>query len=316
MTRAVWPTRLAGLAACICTSLAVAPSDHYDPGLFKNPDYVIIGGGPAGFVLAEELSANPDVTVVLLEGGPNTDGVENVDVPGYGVLLEGTQYSWNFSSQPDPNIQGNAPTVAQGRGFGGGSAINYLGACRGAPSVFEEWADLSGDDGLRWPSFFKDFKATTRFTHVDLNYQTHINESAYGKGPIELTAPDDNLGFVLKLIKAWKSVLKLPWLDLNDGHGLGIATSTDVIRASNRTRVYALQAYGWPMDGRPNAQQVFNAQATKINFTNKKATSVTYVNPLTGESSSIKAKEVIVSAGALNTPKVSRISAKHALRQR
>ena len=265
---------------------------------------MIIGGGPAGFVLAEELSKNTNITVVLLEAGPDTAGVEDIDVPGYAPNLLGTQYTWNYTCQPDPNLDGNAPLLAQGRGFGGGSAVNYLGACRGAPSVYDQWANISGDDGLRWENFLNDYKSTVHYTEVPLDYDPHVNASVYGDGPIELTAPDDNLGFVLGLVNSWMSVLKLPWVDLNDGTGLGVATSTDVIRSSNRTRDFAPQAFGWQLAGRHNAQQLYNAEVTKIGFEGTRAVSVTYVNPIDNSTNTLNPKEVIVSAGALNSPKV------------
>jgi choline dehydrogenase len=294
--------KIALLAFAAHTSLVAAAPQSPPP---KAPDYVIIGGGPAGFVLAEELSRNPKVTVVLLEAGPENAGVKGIDVPGYAATLLNTPYTWNFSSQPDPNLNGNAPSLAQGRGFGGGSAVNYMGACRGAPSVFNEWAEISGDDGLRWENFLNDFKSTVHFKEVPLDYDPHVNTSAYGNGPLELTAPNSNLGgFVLKLVSSWMSVLNLPWVDLNDGTGLGVATGTETIRSSNRTRDFAPQAFGWQLASRPNAQQLYNAEVTKIGFTGKRAVSVTYVNPVDNSITILKPKEIIVAAGAFNSPKV------------
>lgn len=282
-------------------SLAVAAAAPRSTG---KVDYVIIGGGPAGFVLAEELSRNPKVTVILLEAGPENANVPEIDTPGLGPFLLDTPHTWNYSSQPDPNLGGNAPFLHQGRGFGGGSAVNYLGSCRGSPSVFDEWADISGDQGLRWEKFLASYKATVHYKRVPLDYDPHVDDSTYGNGPIELTSANDDLGFVSGLIKSWQEVLKLPWTDLNNGTGLGVATGTNVIRASNRTRVFAPQAYGWQLAGRTNAAQVYNAEVTKILFQGKKATGVTYVNPLTGQTNTINAKEIILSAGGLNSPKV------------
>jgi choline dehydrogenase-like flavoprotein len=275
------------------------------PNTTTSPDYVIIGGGPAGFVLAEQLSQDPKVKVVLLEAGPDTAGVEAIDVPGYAPSLLQTPFTWNYTCQPDPNLEGASPMLHQGRGFGGGSAVNYLGHCRGAPSVFDEWAKISGDDGLSWKKFQNDFKATVHYKEVPLEYDPHVNKNAYGNGPIELTSPNDDLGFVLNLIKSWTNVLKLPWVDLNDGTGLGISSSTNVIRANNRTRDYAPQAYGWQLARRPNAQQLYNAEVTKIGFNGKRAVSVTYVDPTTGAVTVLTPKEIIIAAGALGSPKAS-----------
>ena len=300
--------RAAFAALATHASLVSATLSSYSrrSALNTQPDYVIIGGGPAGFVLAEELSKTPNISVVLLEAGPENAGVRDIDVPGLAPLLLETQYTWNYTSQPDPNLNGNAPPLAQGRGFGGGTAVNYLGLCRGAPSVFDEWADISGDDGLKWENFLNDYMSTVHHKEIPLDYDPHINTSVYGDGPIELTSPPDNLGFVLQLIQTWKNILGLPEVDLNDGTGIGIMTSTDNIRANNRTRDFAPQAYGWQMAGRLNAQQLYNAQVTKIGFNGTRATSVTYVDPtINGTSITLYPKEVILSAGALNSPKVS-----------
>ncbi|KAL8727917.1 MAG: hypothetical protein Q9181_005530 [Wetmoreana brouardii] len=288
--------------------VAAAPRSPPSNTSSHQPDYVIIGGGPAGFVLAEELSKNSNTTVVLLEAGPDTAGIELIDVPGYAPRLLQTPYTWNYTCQPDPNLKGNAPWLHQGRGFGGGSAVNYLGACRGAPSVFDEWAAISGDDGLRWESFLNDYKSTVHYTEQTLDYDPYVNASAYGDGPIELTSPTDNLGFVLQLVSSFMSVLGLPLVDLNDGTGIGVTTGTQTIRASNRTRDYAPQAFGWQLAGRPNAQQLYNAEVTKIGFDGTRATSVTYVNPVDNSTKTLHPKEIIVTAGALNSPKLLMLS--------
>ena len=299
---------LSALALVASASLATASPDFSSRNAVNDPpqpDYVIIGGGPAGFVLAEELSQNPDVSVTLLEAGPENLGIETIDVPGYAPLLLNTQYTWNFTSQPDPNLNGLAAPLAQGRGFGGGTAVNYLGLCRGAPSVFDGWAEISGDDGLKWENFLGDYMKTVHFVEEDVGFETYINTSVYGDGPIELTAPADNLDFVLQLVQSWKNLLGIPQVDLNDGTGIGIATSTDNILASNRTRHFAPEAYGYQMAGRPNAQQLYNAQVVKIGFDGTRATSVTYVDPVNGSNTTLYPKEVILTAGALNSPKVS-----------
>lgn len=284
--------------------LTVAIPHPTQPAPNGQPDYVIIGGGPAGFVLAEQLSKNPKVNVLLLEAGPDTAGVENIDDPGLAPLLLQTPYTWNYTCQPDPNLNGIEPYLHQGRGFGGGSAVNYLGHCRGSPSVFDEWAKISKDDGLKWKNFENDYKSVAYYKETPLDYDPHVNKSAYGNGPIEFTSPSENLGFVLSLIESWKNVLKIPQVDLNDGTGVGISTGLTGIRASNHTRVFASQAYGWPMNGRPNARQLHDAEVTKIGFEGKRAVSVTYVNPITNATTTLRPKEIIVAAGALGSPKV------------
>ncbi|WPH01319.1 Hypothetical protein R9X50_00415800 [Acrodontium crateriforme] len=273
------------------------------------PDYAIVGGGPSGFVLAEHLSRDPTVSVVLLEAGPDNIGVEDIDIPGHVPFLYPTLHSWNFTSQPDPNLDGATPGLAIGRGFGGGSAINYMLGCRGAPSVFDEWAKISGDDGLKWKNFEQDFKATTHYTkQSDVTYDTHLTESAYGDGPVELTAPTDLLGAQLQFVNASQRALNIPWVDLSDGHGIGVTIPASPIRASNRTRDFASQAYGWPMGGRPNVQLMHDTEVIKVGFKGRRATDVTYINHVTGAIVKLRAKEIILSAGTINSPKLLMLS--------
>ena len=299
LARATWLALVAHAAL-----VSAAPRRSYNASISR-PDYVIVGGGPAGFVLAEQLSKDPKVTVVILEAGPENAGVEIIDVPGYAPQLLETPYTWNYTCQPNANLGGLAPDLHQGRGFGGGSAVNYMGACRGAPSVFDEWANVSGDDGLRWENFLNDYKSTVHYTEETLDYDPRINTSVYGDGPLELTSPPENLGFVLQLVSSFMSVLRLSWVDLNDGTGLGVTTSVNTIRPSNRTRIFASQAYGWQLAGRPNAQQLHDVEVTKISFRGRRATSVTYVDSNDGSTKTLRPKEIIVAAGALGSPKVS-----------
>ncbi|KAL4912428.1 GMC oxidoreductase-domain-containing protein [Aspergillus aurantiobrunneus] len=294
------------LAALLTASLAAASPLGRN---FTRPDYVIIGGGASGFVLAEQLSRDPRVSVTLLEAGPENAGVDLIDVPGYAPNLLDTPHTWNYSSQPDPNIEDVTVPLHQGRGFGGGTAVNYMGACRGAPSVFDEWAETSGDEGLRWENIDHDFRATAHYTEVELGYDPHITEAAYGDGPVELTAPRSNLGFVQQLRSAWTNVLGLSNADFNDGTGLGIASGTTSVRASNGTRSFASQAFGWQLAGRPNAQQLYHAEVTRIGFQGRRAVSVTYIDPTNpSRHTTLHPREVILAAGALNSPKLLMLS--------
>jgi choline dehydrogenase-like flavoprotein len=291
------------LVAHASLSAAAPASDTFDKR-GGNPDYVIVGGGSAGFVLAEQLSRNPSVSVVLLESGPQNADIDAINIPGYAAMLLDTPSTYNYSCQPDPNIGGRRQALHQGRGFGGGSAVNYMGSAIGAPSVYDEWAAISGDPGLRWENIQKAFKAVYHYTEYPLDYEPYVNEDAYGTGPVELTSPTDNLGFVQELAAAWRSVLDIEWADPNDGTGVGLFSGTTNVRASNKTRVFAAQAFGWQLAGRPNAQQLYNAEVIKIGFTGTRATSVTYVNPITGARKTLYPKEVILSAGAFGSPKV------------
>lgn len=275
-------------------------------GQTQQVDYVVVGGGTAGFVVAEQLSRNPDVSVMLLEAGPQNADVENIDVPLFAPRLLFTEHAWNYTSQPDPNLNGRTPTLDQGRGFGGGSAINYLGHCRGAASIFDEWADIAGDDGLRWENLVENFRAVSHYNRLpDQTFNPPVNHSVYGDGPIELTMRNNDLGIETAVMMAYTSTLGLPLVDLSDGTGIGVSSGLVGVRGENRTRVFAPQAFGWQMATRSNAQQLHHAWVTRVNFDGTRATGVTYVNPDNpSEETTVEAREVILSGGAINSPKV------------
>ncbi|KAL1861554.1 hypothetical protein Daus18300_008817 [Diaporthe australafricana] len=273
-------------------------------------DYVVIGGGPAGFVVAEQLSRNSSATVMLLEAGPENAGVDLIDVPILASGLIRTIHAWNYTSQPDPNLDGGAPVLDQGRGFGGGSAINYMGHCRGAASVFDEWADISGDEGLRWNSLLDSFRATTHYARLDAQtFNPPLDASNYGDGPLELVVRNNDLGVESAAIMAYQAALGLPFADLSSGTGIGVSAGVLGVRAENRTRVFASQAFGWQMAGRSNAQQIHGAWVTRIGFDGTRATSVSYTNPRDqSENTTVNAREVILAAGAISSPKLLMLS--------
>lgn len=95
---------------------------------------------------------------------------------------------WLYLSQPDANLHGETHNLVQGKCLGGGSGVNAMLYCRGAASVFDEWAQISGNEGLKWDSMLNSFKATTQWRdEASINYQQPINTTAFGNGPLEIT---------------------------------------------------------------------------------------------------------------------------------
>jgi choline dehydrogenase len=176
----------------------------------KTWDYVIIGAGPAGFVLYEQLSEDPSKSVVLLEAGPNGAADPLIYTPGFAPFNTepiGNQYVWNYTVKAQQtNVQ-----LDQGHVLGGGSSVNYNTYCRGAPSVFDEWAQISGNNDLKWQNLFGDFQDTTHYADRPGSVvQQKVDKSAYGNGPLELSHFAMLNGWDPSWFNTLKSSLNLP----------------------------------------------------------------------------------------------------------
>lgn len=180
--------------------------------------------------------------------------------------------------------------------------------CRGAASVFDEWADLSGNPGLAWTSLLEDFKATSHYTYQPADYEQFVNTSGYGNGPLEVSRVSGLTGFDLPFAQALQDALGLDEVDMTDGTGIGLNKGLESIRVSNRTRSYARNTFGLQLETRPNVQMIPNAWVYHIGFSGHTAVNVTYLDTLTNETLAFTASEIIVSGGAINTPKLLMLS--------
>ncbi|KAI1107185.1 GMC oxidoreductase [Jackrogersella minutella] len=284
-------------------------------------DALIVGGGPAGFVLASRLSENPNFTVLLIENGPDTYTNETVTTPRYAGQLQGTQFSWNFTSIPQATLDGAAPPLHQGNGFGGGTAINIMAYCRGASSVFDEWADISGIDGLRWNNLVNYFeKSTNLFVPHDKDYDQVIDKTKFGNSHVHVSYEATQQRALVddSFVQTWVSNGAQD-ADLTSGSGLGmIIGGPHSINPTNATRSYALPAYGFQLAGRPNVQLIHGHRVTKINFEGTKAVGVNYVDLSNNATYTVRSNETIVSAGAVNSPRLlllSGVGPKHDLEE-
>lgn len=192
----------------------------------------------------------------------------------------------------------------QGKALGGGSAVNGMGICRGSSSVFDEWAQISGNQGLAWESgMFDAFKATTHFQEdVHPADQTPVNKTSFGNGLLEVTMQRFRLAFDRPFVDKLTAALDIPEIDFMSGSGIGVTEQVGTIRASNRTRSYAWNTFGWLAANRRNFEVRHEAWATMIGFNGKTASSITYNDTLTNTMHTLKAKEIVVAAGAIGSP--------------
>ncbi|KAI1159637.1 choline dehydrogenase [Nemania serpens] len=271
-------------------------------------DYVIVGAGPAGLVLAEQLTRKKDVSVVLLEAGVSGEGNTNISTPA--IFFKGTyQYNWPYLSQPVASLGGTRPNLVQARMVGGGSGINAMLYCRGSSSVYDEWAKVSGNKGLAWRSMLEAFKSTSHWTdEPSITYSQPLNTSSFGNGPLEISRQRELFGIDEPFVNTLADQFGLPVIDFVSGGGIGVSQAINSIRASNRTRSFAENTFGYIANGRSNYRLIQNAWVSKINFNGKRAESVTYEDQATGKNQTIRAKEIIIAAGAIKTPQLLMLS--------
>lgn len=216
---------------------------------------------------------------------------------------------WPYHVEPDKNLGGRTPDLYQGKALGGGSATNAMLYCRGSSSVFDEWAEISGNQGLAWDSIFESFKATTHWAdEPSITYDQPVNTTSFGDGPLEISRQRQFLTFDEPFANKLVSELGLPIVDYVSGDGIGVSQGLESIRVSNRTRSYATNSFGYLAVARPNFELRSNAWVSKVGFQHTTARDVTYTDTITQEEHTVSADEIVLAAGAINNPQLLMLS--------
>lgn len=256
-------------------------------------DYVIVGGGSAGCVLANRLSADPDVTVALLEAGP-TDWNMLIHMPGgYAMLMKLGMANWSYTTEPQPHLNNRRLFWPRGKVLGGSSSINAMIYIRGVPSDYDLWAQL-GNTGWGWSDVRPYFLKAEAYTG-------ERGEHHSAEGPLQVS----RIGVTTPLSSAWVTAGQqagYPYTgDFNgeqqEGFGPMDCTLTNGKRAS------AAVCYLRPALQRPNLTVITKAQATRILIEKGRAVGVEYARGR-AKHEVRAASEVIVSGGAINSPQL------------
>lgn len=255
-------------------------------------DYIVIGAGSAGCVIVNRLTENPNCRLLLLEaGGPDDD--KNLHTPAVLRSLYRSQFDWAYETVPQAGLNGRKEFVPRGRVFGGSSSINAMIYQRGAPADYDHWAAL-GNDGWAYQDVLPLFKK--------MMHQERGASAVHGSGgPINVANLRDPNPLSLALIEAAKKQGFPINDDFNAGNQIGFGlyqvTQKDGLRCSAAT------AYLHPALGRENLTAVSHALVTKLNLDGNRCIGVTYQKngqTLTATAS----KEVILAAGAINSPQL------------
>ncbi|XXH01245.1 hypothetical protein Hte_007599 [Hypoxylon texense] len=280
-------------------------------------DYVIIGGGTTGLVVANRLSEDPNQRVLVLEAGSDLSEDPRVRTPAIFTSLLETEADWDFRTEPQPNLRGRSIKLNQGKALGGSSAINaHIFVPPGKGSI-DAWGSL-GNEGWNWDILRGYLSKTYTSPLVDDAFKESLGidewsgRSNPANGPIK-TSFSGHLYHPIR--RAWAEVFEAcsssmasdPFLDSSSAGCFSVLASID---PENRERSYAVSAYYNPIRDRPNLQVLTNAVVEKIVFDDDqppKATGVQYIHD--NETKTVVAtKEVVLAAGALQSPKLLELS--------
>ncbi|KAJ7806299.1 aryl-alcohol-oxidase from pleurotus Eryingii [Mycena olivaceomarginata] len=273
-------------------------------------DFIVVGGGNAGNVVANRLSENPKHSVLVLEAGGSNANVLPIIVPFFSPrATPNTPQDWNYSTVPQAAL--NQRSVDYPRGFvlGGSSSVNYLAYTRGTKEDYDRWAKVTGDDGWSWDKLVPYMKKNEHFVlPSDFHNATkEFNPAVHGfTGINSVTLHNFATPIDSRIIETTTELAEYPFnLDMNSGNHLGIGweqqTVKDGSRSSSATSYLAPQFVA-----RPNLNVLLNARVTRVLPTTSNAfRTVEFVQDLNGEKYTITAaKEVILSSGSVGTPNI------------
>ncbi|KGK80263.1 choline dehydrogenase [Thalassobacter stenotrophicus] len=261
-------------------------------------DYVVVGAGSAGCVVANRLSANPKNRVILLEAG-GRDLNPWIHIPvGYFKTIHNPAVDWCYKTEPDPGLNGRSIEWPRGKVLGGSSSLNGLLYVRGQAQDYDRWAQM-GNKGWSWDDVLPLFKRAE-------SNERGADEFHGSDGPLSVS----NMRIERPITDAWVKAAQAAGYPFNPDYngasqeGVGFFQLT----ARNGRRCSAAVAYLNPARKRPNLRIVTHAQVDRVTLEDGRCTGVEYTDR-GGVVHHVKAaREVILSGGAINSPQLLMLS--------
>ncbi|MFM1981721.1 MAG: hypothetical protein RJB22_440 [Pseudomonadota bacterium] len=260
-------------------------------------DFVIIGGGSAGCVLANRLSADPRNQVILVEAGGKGQSFLLSMPAGFGVTANAPGHSWHYSGPPEPAINGRQMLLPRGKGLGGSSNINGLLYVRGQQADYDAWSNL-GAIGWGWADVAPYFSKSETYAGG--------GDACRGRaGPLRVEEVSHRNPTNDAIISAFADI-GVPRTDDYNGADQFGAFYYQTTVADGR-RCSAADAFLRPVMGRPNLTIITGAECRRILFDGHQATGVE-IDGRSGVQTIKARREVILSAGAYHSPKLLQLS--------
>ena len=264
---------------------------------FGSFDYVIVGAGSAGCLLANRLSKNPETRVLLLEAGGRDDYFW-IDIPvGYLYTIANPRTDWCYKTEPDPHLAGRSIHYARGRVLGGCSSINAMIYMRGQKADWDHWASL-GNRGWSWDEVLPIFKALEDYEHGAVD--------GYGAGG-EVRVEDPRVRW--DIIDAWREAAAEcgipPVKAFNGGDNFGCAYFQ--MNQKRGRRWSATRAFLRPALHRDNLKILTGALVSKVRLDGRRATGVEFslgAKPFYAQARG----ETLLAAGAIGSPQILQLS--------
>jgi choline dehydrogenase len=261
-------------------------------------DYVIVGAGTAGCVLANRLSEDPDVRVLLLEAG-GSDDYRWIHIPvGYLYCIGNPRTDWLYKTQPEAGLNGRALAYPRGRVLGGSSSINGMIYMRGQRGDYDDWAQETGDAGWSWNNVLPIFRRSE---------DHHAGASdAHGAGG-EWRVEKQRLNW--EILDAFARAAQETGIDATDDFNGGDNGGVGYFEVNQKrgVRWNASKAFLRPAQSRPNLTIVTGAHARRVIVAGRRATGVEYRVGDTVRVAHARA-EVLLASGAVNSPQLLELS--------
>jgi choline dehydrogenase len=261
-------------------------------------DYIIVGAGSAGCVLANRLSADPKNSVILLEAG-GRDWNPWIHIPvGYFKTIHNPAVDWCYRTEPDPGLNGRQIEWPRGKVLGGSSSLNGLLYVRGQPQDYNRWRQM-GNEGWAWDDVLPLFKRAE-------NNERGADDYHGDQGPLSVS----NMRIQRPITDAWVAAAQAAGYKFNpdyngaDQEGVGFFQLT----AKNGRRCSTAVAYLNPARRRDNLRIITHAQVDRVVIEGKRAVGVEYTDRA-GQTQTVKAgREIVLSGGAINSPQLLMLS--------